>query len=173
MVLLSDGTLKKLIEEGELGIDPEPDEIQYQPGSIDFRLGDNYSNEHTGEIYNNVDKMVIEPGKFYLSHTQEVIEVPDDLSVMISGRSSFGRKGLIIHATAGWVDAGFKGDVTLEIFNLSNTPIVIAPGQRVGQMMFFKMDAPAEEPYGEKKDSKYQEQRGPTESRIEKDPEIK
>lgn len=170
MTILSDGTIKKYIQNGKLGIDPEPDPIQYQPASLDICLGENYSNEHSGEVETDCEKIIIEPKTFYLCHTQEVVSLPDDVSAMVSGRSSLGRKGLIVHATAGWIDAGFSGDITLEIYNFSDDPIVLVPGQRVGQIVFFPMDEPAEEPYGSKEDSKYQNQRGPTESRLESNP---
>lgn len=171
MVILSDGTIKRHVANGTIGVEPEPEPVQYQPASLDIRLGKNYSNEHTGEMHTDCDKIIIEPQTFYLAHTLEVVSLPDHISAMVSGRSSLGRKGLIVHATAGWIDAGFSGDITLEVYNFSNEPIVLVPEQRIGQILFFPMDEPAEEPYGSKDDSKYQDQRGPTESRLEDDPD--
>lgn len=171
-MILSDGDIRKAVENGRICVEPALEENQYQPGSLDVRLGANYSNENTSEIYEDVDEIVIEPFEFYLGHTMDKIKLPDDLSAMVSGRSSFGRKGLIIHATAGWIDASFGRDtedgtdITLEIFNLSQNTIRIEPGTRIGQLVFFEMSSPAEVPYNEKEDSKYNDQEGPTQSRI-------
>jgi len=167
MAILSDKTILRYIEESKIKIEPEIHDSQIQPASLDIRLGDSYSNEHTGELFENCDEIVIEPFTFYLAHTKDTIDLPDDLSSIIAGRSSHARNGLIIHTTAGWIDANFRGQITLEMFNFSMEPIILTPGERIGQMVFFEMTTPAEEPYGEKEDSKYQDQTGPTQSRIE------
>jgi dCTP deaminase len=173
MPILSDGSIRAAIEAGDIRLDPAPEDLQYQPASLDICLGADYSNEHTGDILTDCSELVIQPHTFYLGTTEETVSLPADVSAMVSGRSSLGRKGLIIHATAGWIDAGFEGEITLEIYNFMNTPIVLTPGQRVGQLIFFQMDAPAEEPYGTKATSKYQNQRGPTPSRLENDPDYR
>lgn len=173
MSILSDADIIRRLESDSIEISPELRDDQIQPGSLDVRLGASYSNEDTGEVFEDADEIVIEPWQFYLGHTMDKIKLPADLSAMVSGRSSWGRKGLLIHATAGWVDAGFGNgssegaDITLEIFNLSDEPIHIEPGERIGQLVFFEMSSPAEVPYNEKGDAKYNEQEGPTQSRIE------
>lgn len=175
MSILSDKHIRERLSEGSIEVTPPIHGNQIQPGSLDVRMGPNYSNENTGEVYEDVDEIVIEPYEFYLGHTLDKIKVPADLSAMVSGRSSWGRKGLIIHATAGWIDGGFGQarpdgtDITLEIFNLSDTPICIEAGSRIGQIVFFEMSSPAEVPYHKKSDAKYNSQEGPTQSRIELD----
>lgn len=166
MSILSDKDIRKRLEAGSIEVTPEITNEQIQPGSLDIRLGSSYSNEDTGEVFNDVDEVVIEPRQFYLGHTMDKLSLPSDLSASVSGRSSWGRKGLLIHATAGWIDASFTGSITLEIFNLSNKTLRIKPGERVGQLVFFEMSSSAEVPYSEKEDAKYNEQEGPTQSRI-------
>lgn len=173
MSILSDKDIRKRLETDSIEVTPEITDQQIQPGSLDIRLGRSYSNEDTGEVFENVDEVIIEPQQFYLGHTRDKIKLPDDLSASVSGRSSWGRKGLIIHATAGWVDSNFGrgqpngADITLEIFNLSNEPIRISPGERIGQLVFFEMSSPSEVPYNEKEDAKYNTQEGPTPSKID------
>lgn len=167
MSILCDTHILERIESESIGVSPPITEDQLQPGSLDIRLGDSYSNEYTGEIFENQDEIVIEPWTFYLGHTKDTISMPDDLSAMVSGRSSFGRKGLIIHSTAGWIDSGFNGSITLEMFNLSNEPIVLEPGVRIGQVVFFEMSSASDVPYNEKEDAKYNNQEGPTQSRVD------
>jgi len=173
MAILSDRDIRKRLEKESIEITPDIREEQIQPGSLDVRLGEDYTNEDSGEIFEDVDEVVIKPWQFYLGHTMDKIKLPADLSAMVSGRSSWGRKGLLIHATAGWVDAGFSADtengsdITLEIFNLSTEEIRIKPGERIGQLVFFEMSSPAEEPYNKKSNAKYNEQEGPTPSRID------
>lgn len=169
MSILCDSSIRSAVQQNVIGVDPEPTEIQYQPASLDLRLGDSYWNAYTDETYEDCDELVIEPNTFYLTTTEETISLPDDLSAVVTGRSSIGRKGLIIHTTAGWIDAGFTGEITLEVFNFNNEPVVLDAGTRIGQLVFFQMDAAADEPYGSKTTSKYQGQSGPTGSRLEGD----
>ena len=169
MAILSDESILARLDSGSISVTPEVRADQVQPASLDIRLGGSYSNEHTGEVYENRDEVVIEPFTFYLATTRDRITLPADLSAMVSGRSSLARKGLIIHTTAGWIDAGFEGEITLEVFNFGLEPVVLEPGKRVGQLVFFEMDRPAACPYGEKGDAKYQGQSGPTQSRLEQD----
>lgn len=167
MSILSDRDIKRRLEAGNISIDPEIRTEQIQPGSLDVRMGESYSNEYLQETYEDVDEIVIEPLTFYLGHTLDYIEMPRDLSAMVSGRSSWGREGLIIHATAGWIDSSFNGQITLEIFNLSNKNVVIEPGERIGQLVFFEMSSEPDEAYDEKELSKYSGQTGPTRSRMD------
>lgn len=174
MAVLSDGSILDRIESGSLKISPIVDmEAQLQPGSFDIRLGPKYTNKHTGEEFDARERddelLVFEPNTFYLAHTLERVEMPADLSAEVTGRSSIGREGAMIHITAGWVDAGFEGDITLEVYLVANEPLELAHGQRVGQLVFHEMDKPAMSPYGEKTGSKYQNQEGPTEGRLDED----
>jgi dCTP deaminase len=110
---------------------------------------------------------MLHPGEFVLGSTLERVGVPTDLVARVEGKSSLGRLGLVIHSTAGFIDAGFDGHVTLELANLANLPITLYPGMKIGQISFIKMTSPAEKPYGSgAKGSKYQGQRGPTPSRY-------
>jgi dCTP deaminase len=110
---------------------------------------------------------VLHPGEFVLGSTAERVKLPDDLVARIEGKSSLGRLGLLIHSTAGFVDAGWDGHLTLELANVANLPILLYPGMKIGQVSFFEMTTPADNPYGSKRvGSKYQGQRGPTPSRY-------
>ena len=178
-MILSDKTLMKMLEEGTLVAEPlEP--AQIQPASIDIRLGNTFSivkDSSTG-IINLADKIeyetietdtyVLLPGQFVLATTMEYFELPDDLTAFVEGRSSLGRMGLFIQ-NAGWVDPGFKGEITLELFNANRCAIELKAGRRVGQLVFAKMDEKALNPYR----GKYQGQRGATGSRVFMDKEIK
>ena len=178
-MILSDKTLMKMLEEGTLVAEPlEP--AQIQPASIDIRLGNTFSivkDSSTG-IINLADKIeyetietdtyVLLPGQFVLATTMEYFELPDDLTAFVEGRSSLGRMGLFIQ-NAGWVDPGFKGEITLELFNANRCAIELKAGRRVGQLVFAKMDEKALNPYC----GKYQGQRGATGSRVFQDKEIK
>ncbi|ALM10072.1 MAG TPA: dCTP deaminase [Candidatus Peribacter riflensis] len=118
------------------------------------------------------DPFIVQPGEFILGVTEETITVPDDLVVRVEGRSSLGRLGIIIHSTAGFVDPGFSGTITLEISNLNRLPVALYPGMRVCQLAFEVMTSPAEQPYNVKPFSKYQGQSLPEESRLMMDPEF-
>jgi dCTP deaminase len=113
------------------------------------------------------DAFILHPGEFVLGSTYEKVGVPDDLVARIEGKSSLGRLGLLIHSTAGFVDAGFTGHITLELSNVANLPITLYPGMKIGQVSFLRMTTPADAPYGSSTvGSKYQGQRGPTPSRY-------
>jgi dCTP deaminase len=179
--VLSDGTIRRLVEEGRIAIEPW-DPALVQPASVDLRLGDSFRVFHnhrtaaidlrdpptnlTEEVV-NTDVFVIHPGEFVLGVTREHVELPDDIVARIEGKSSLGRLGLIVHATAGFVDPGFKGTLTLEITNLTRVPIKLYPGLLIAQLSFMALDAPAERPYGsEELGSHYQGQTAATESRY-------
>lgn len=181
--VLSDGTITRLVEEGRIRIDPW-DPALVQPASVDLRLGDTFRvfNNHrvtsidlrempenlTGEVKIAQDEaFVIHPGEFCLGRTLEWIELPDDIVARIEGKSSLGRLGLIVHATAGFCDPGWKGTLTLELNNLTRVPIKLYPGLLIAQLSFMTLDAPALRPYGsEALGSHYQGQREATESRY-------
>lgn len=171
-MILSDKTIKEMLREKSLTITPLTDS-QIQPASIDIRLGNTFSivdDIPSGVItldseikYKTLttDKYLILPGQFVLATTMEYFELPDDLTAFVEGRSSLGRMGLFIQ-NAGWVDPGFKGEITLELFNANRCAIELTAGRRVGQLVFAKMDSAAENPY----DGKYQGQMGATGSRV-------
>lgn len=171
-MILSDQTIKRLLKDKSLVIEPL-EEHQIQPASVDIRLGDTFSiveDSSTGVItldreirYKTIqtDTYLLLPGQFVLATTMEYISLPDNLTAFVEGRSSLGRMGLFIQ-NAGWVDPGFQGEITLELFNANRCAIELTAGRRVGQLVFAKMDAPAIRPYN----GKYQGQRGATGSRV-------
>jgi dCTP deaminase len=187
--VLSDGTIRRLVAEGRVRIDPW-DERMVQPASIDLRLGRSFRVFHNHRIgaidladpprnltehvaIAKGDSFVIHPGEFVLGVTEEHVELPDDLVARIEGKSSLGRLGLIVHATAGFVDPGFAGTLTLEITNLTRVPIILWPGKPIAQLSFMTLDAPAERPYGHPElGSHYHGQVEATESRYEGGPRV-
>jgi len=181
--VLSDGTIARLIEEGRIRLDPwEPSLLQ--PASVDIRLGDSFRVFHnhrasvidlrdpprhlTEQITIERDEpFVIHPGEFCLGRTLEHVELPDDIVARIEGKSSIGRLGLIVHATAGFCDPGWRGTLTLELNNLTRVPIRLYPGLPIAQLSFMALDAPALRPYGHPElGSHYQDQVEATESRY-------
>jgi dCTP deaminase len=181
--VLSDGTIRRLVAEGRMRIDPW-DEAMLQPASVDVRLGRSFRvfHNHRATAIDLADpptnltehvavaegeSFVIHPGEFVLGRTEEWVELPDDIVSRIEGKSSVGRLGLIVHATAGFVDPGFKGTLTLEITNLTRVPIKLYAGLPIAQLSFMALDAPAEHPYGSQAlGSHYQGQVAATESRY-------
>ncbi len=181
--VLSDGTIRRLVEDGRIKIDPW-DEALVQPASVDLRLGDSFRVFHnhrasaidlrdppqhlTEEVKVTGDEpFVIHPGEFALGRTMEWVELPDDIVARIEGKSSLGRLGLIVHATAGFCDPGWKGTLTLELANLTRVPILLYHGLAIAQLSFMALDVPAERPYGhEELGSHYQGQVDATASRY-------
>ena len=182
-MILSDRTLREEIAARRIVIDPL-DERCIQPSSIDVKVSNLFRvfRNHTAGIIDvkqdleDLTEMVVvdpdgvfmlHPGEFVLGSTLERITVPDDLVARIEGKSSLGRLGLLIHSTAGFIDAGFDGHITLELSNVASLPITIYPGMKIGQISFVQMTTPADNPYGKgARGSKYQGQRGPTPSRY-------
>ena len=193
MAILSDKTIKEYLEEGKIVIDPLKDEQQIQPSSVDMRLGDEFKvfkvirkpyidpkdEEDIAEYMESStvpegEAFIIHPNEFALATTQEYVKVPDDLVARVEGRSSMGRLGVTMHVTAGYVDPGFEGRITLEISNIGAMPVALYPGQRVCQLVFETMTTPAELPYGHpKRHSKYMKQLKPESSRVKLDYELK
>jgi dCTP deaminase len=181
--VLSDGTIRRLADEGRIVIDPW-DEAMVQPASVDIRLGDSFRVFHNHRVTaidlrdpprNLTEEVVIgdgepfaiHPGEFVLGRTLETVEIPEDIVCRIEGKSSIGRLGLIVHATAGFVDPGFRGSLTLEITNLTRVPIKLYAGLPIAQLSFMALDRPAEHPYGSPElGSHYQGQVAATESRY-------
>jgi dCTP deaminase len=182
VMLLSDRDIRVELGACRLVIEPPPDPGQIQPASIDLRLGDQVIEFHHrpfGVIDPAVDQrdrgtpidlgscpFLLRPGVFALGATMETVILPDDLAARIEGKSSLGRLGLMVHSTAGFIDPGFEGQLTLELSNVSPTPIVLRPTMRIGQLCLFRLSSPAERPYGTPGlGSRYQGQTGPTMSR--------
>lgn len=178
MMILSDKTIMTMLENHTLSIEPLEKE-QIQPASVDIRLGRTFSmieDSSAGILpldsqvtYKTItaDTYLLLPGQFVLASTMEYVELPDNLTAFVEGRSSLGRLGLFIQ-NAGWVDPGFKGEITLELFNANRCAIELRSGRRVGQLVFAKMDDTALHPYR----GKYQGQKGATGSRIYMDTDI-
>ena len=182
-MILSDRTLREQLEKGRIVIDPL-DPSALQPSSVDLRLDglfQVFKNHTMGHIDVKQDlseltqlvevapdeSFVLHPGEFVLGSTLERVAVPDDLVARLEGKSSLGRLGLLIHSTAGFVDAGFDGQLTLELSNVANLPIKLYPGMKIGQISFQQMTTAAEFPYGsDELRSKYKNQRGPFRSRY-------
>jgi dCTP deaminase len=181
-VVLSDRTIRRLLDEGRIQIDPY-DASLLQPSSVDVRV-DRYFRVFHNARYPFIDvrepqedltelveadsePFILHPGEFVLGSTLERIRLPDDLVARLEGKSSLGRLGLLIHSTAGFIDPGWDGHVTLELSNVANLPITIYPGMKIGQLSFVQLSEPAESPYGSGGlGSKYQGQKGPTPSRY-------
>ncbi len=182
-MILSDRTIREQLAAGRIAIEPLDDSC-VQPSSVDLRLDRLFRvflnhtmsvidvrkdlSELTQEVeISDGDAFILHPGEFVLGSTFEKISLPDDIVARIEGKSSLGRLGLLIHSTAGFIDAGFSGHVTLELSNVANLPITLYPGMKIGQVSFLQMTTPADVPYGSSKvGSKYQGQRGPTASRY-------
>jgi dCTP deaminase len=181
-VLLSDRDIKAELDLGRIGLDPY-DPALIQPSSIDvrldrfFRLFDNHKYpfidpaEDQPELTHLVEAkpdepFILHPGEFVLGSTYELVSLPDDIAARLEGKSSLGRLGLLTHSTAGFIDPGFSGHVTLELSNVATLPIKLWPGMKIGQLCYFRLSSPAENPYGSSVyGSRYQGQRGPTASR--------
>src|SRR6476661_3427490 len=183
VVILSDVSIRKALAEGRIIIEPLM-EGGVQPSSVDLRV-DRYFRVFRNDTTPFIDpklaqedltelvevpregRFILHPGEFVLGSTLERVALPDDLVARLEGKSSLGRLGLLIHSTAGFVDAGWDGHLTLELSNVANLPIAIYPGMKIGQISFLEMTTPASAPYGSASmGSKYQGQRGPTPSRY-------
>ncbi|KOV39255.1 deoxycytidine triphosphate deaminase [Streptomyces sp. XY431] len=180
--MLSDKDIRAEIDNGRVVIDPF-DPAMVQPSSIDVRL-DRFFRVFENHRYPHIDPseeqpdltrlvepegedaFILHPGEFVLASTFEVITLPDDVASRLEGKSSLGRLGLLTHSTAGFIDPGFSGHVTLELSNVATLPIKLYPGMKIGQLCLFRLSSPSEHPYGsERYGSRYQGQRGPTPSR--------
>ena len=185
-MIFSDRTIKEALADGRISIEPF-DPSMVQPSSIDLRV-DRYFRVFQNHKYPHIDPrtrqedlttivevsgdepFVLHPGEFVLGSTLERVRLGDDVVARLEGKSSLGRLGLLIHSTAGFVDPGFDGYLTLELSNVATLPIAIYPGMKSGQISFYQMTTPADHPYGSTEaGSKYQGQRGPTPSRVHRD----
>jgi dCTP deaminase len=185
--VLSDGTIRRFVDEGRISIEPW-DPLMVQPASVDLKLGASFRvfHNHRIQVIDLIDPpkgltehvevsedepFVIHPNEFVLGRTEERVALPADVVARIEGKSSLGRLGLIVHATAGFVDPGFEGTLTLEITNFNSVPIVLRPGLPIAQLSFMTLDQAAERPYGHPDlGSHYHGQTEATESRYEGGP---
>ncbi len=187
MSVLSDRDIRAAMQAGRVRIDPY-DASCLQPSSVDLHLDADFRvfrnnrypyidvrSEQPGltelvSITDDDEPFILHPSEFVLGQTLEWVELPDDLVARLEGKSSMGRLGLLIHSTAGYVDPGWKGNLTLELSNVANLPIALYRGMKIGQISFFKMSSPVERPYGSRElGSKYQGQSEPTESQFYRD----
>ena len=191
-MILSDADIRRRLTDGDLVVEPLADpELQIQPASIDLRLGREFLefqrtnipcihpnseqevDEYVEETYvEEGGEFILHPGDFVLGTTKERVEIPPDLLGTVQGRSSLGRLAIVIHATAGIVDPGYRGQITLELSNLGTAPVALNPDMRISQVIFTELKTAAEEPYGSDRGSKYQDQSGPQASRIQSDDEF-
>ena len=181
-MLLSDRDIRAQIDAKRVGVEPF-DEAMIQPSSVDVRL-DKFFRVFENHRYEVIDPaleqpeltreiiaedgepFILHPGEFVLASTYEVITLPDDIAGRLEGKSSLGRLGLLTHSTAGFIDPGFSGHITLELSNVANLPVKLYPGMKIGQLCLIKLSSPAEHPYGSAQYlNRYQGQRGPTPSR--------
>lgn len=192
MAVLSDRDIGKELDEGTLEISPILDfEQQIQPASVDLRLGNTFlnfdrmnipsidpKNEDQIEQYTSEqridddDKFILHPGDFTLATTLETVSIPDYLIGHVEGRSSLGRLAIVIHSTAGLCDPGYTGQITLELANLGVAPVALTPKMRICQLTLTELSSPCDRAYGEERGSKYQNQDGPTASRLHQDDEL-
>ncbi|NHN57723.1 MULTISPECIES: dCTP deaminase [Halorussus] len=191
-MILSDADILDRMAAGDLVVEPLDDpDLQIQPASVDLRLGREFlefqrtnipcihptSDEEVSEYVTETtvdegDDFILHPGDFVLGTTRERVEIPADLIAHVEGRSSLGRLAVVVHATAGLCDPGYRGQITLELSNLGTAPVALEPGMRVSQLTFTELKSPADRPYGEERGSKYQGQSGPQASRIQSDHEF-
>ena len=181
-MLLSDRDIRAEIAAGRVAVEPFA-ESMVQPSSVDVRL-DRFFRVFENHKYSVIDPsieqseltrevvvepnehFILHPGEFVLASTYEIITLPDDIAGRLEGKSSLGRLGLLTHSTAGFIDPGFSGPITLELSNVANLPVKLFPGMKIGQLCLIKLSSPAEHPYGSAVyASRYQGQRGPTASR--------
>ncbi len=191
-MILSDTDIRRRLTDGDLVVEPIADpELQIQPASIDLRLGRTFLefqrtnipcihpnseqevDEYVEETYvEEGEEFILHPGDFVLGTTKERVEIPPDLLGTVQGRSSLGRLAIVIHATAGIIDPGYRGQITLELSNLGTAPVALSPDMRISQVIFTELKTAADSPYGSDRGSKYQDQTGPQASRIQSDDEF-
>jgi dCTP deaminase len=189
-MILSDRDIKARLIAGDLKIEPLADErVQLQPASVDVRLGPEFIVYEPGQTscidprlpetlsaaakrirVPDGDAFTLHPGDFALGSTVETVCLPDDLVALVDGRSSIGRLAVVVHATAGLIDPGFRGQITLELSNIGRIPVRLYPGMRIAQIVMHQLTSPAERPYGVARGSSYNEQSGPQLSRLRLDP---
>lgn len=188
-MILSDRDLRARLDAGDLQVGPIADlELQLQPASIDLRLANEFIIYKPGQLtcldpnepatltaatetvcVPDGDAFILHPNEFALGSTIERVVIPDDLVARVDGRSSVGRLAVVVHATAGFIDPGFLGQITLELSNIGRIPVRLYPGMRIAQIVLYRLTSPAERPYGAARGSRYQAQVGPVASRLRLD----
>jgi dCTP deaminase len=189
-MILSDRDIRSRLTVGDLIIGPLGDEkLQVQPASVDLRLSEEFVTFRPAQVacldprdpttlaratervrVEPGHAFILHPGSFALGSTVERVRIPSDLVGVVDGRSSIGRLAVVVHATAGFIDPGFEGQITLELSNLGTIPVKLYPGMRVAQIVLYQLTSPAEAPYGDERGSKYHQQSGPQPSRIGQEP---
>lgn len=152
-MILAESQIKSVVQSGHVTVTPTPDDVQYQPASLDLRIGERVYNPATGEYENGVE---LPPHAFKITHTMEKISLPNDTAAFVTGRSSVGRQGCTVHLTAGWIDPGFTGQIVLEMVNVGPDILTFDPGERVCQIMFMPVLGETDGYRGQ-----YQHQEGP------------
>lgn len=183
-MVLSDCDIKKYIKQGKIKITPLPNlTVSLGPSSLDLRLGSTFRVfnhslvavidpfKERGEITTLINvppkkPFVLHPQEFVLAATLERIELPDNISARLEGRSSLGRIGIVVHSTAGSIGAGFRGCLTLELANMGRIPVILYPGMRICALSFEMLSTSSENPYYKRKNAKYLNQKGPGESKL-------
>jgi dCTP deaminase len=161
-MILSDSTIStRLLYDSTFNVKPQPDSEQIQPASLDVRLGEQFV-DADGRPFECEHAVDLVPGKRLLATTKEKIELPNDVAAQLAGRSTVARRGIIIHKTAGWIDPGFEGEITLELCNMGRENQMLGVGDRVAQLVFYELDQPSSG-----YDGKYQNQEGATEARAD------
>lgn len=189
-MILSDRDIKARLAQGDLKIEPLSDpDVQLQPASVDVRLSEDFIvyrqaqvacldprdpstlTNATESVHVPMDEaFILHPGAFALASTIERVAVPNDLVAVVDGRSSIARLGVVVHVTAGFIDPGFQGQVTLELSNVGHVPVRLYPGMRIAQLVIYRLSSEVDRPYGQGRQSSYQGQQGPVASRLRLDP---
>lgn len=156
-MILQDELIRTEIEDGDIDVEPAITNEQIQPASLDVRMGERLYNVRSDTLLESSESHVIEPNTAYIGHTLDCVSIPDDLAAQLTGRSTFGRKFVLMHVTAGWLDPGFEGEITLEIYNLGNKSVEVDVGDRIAQLVFMQL-AGRSDGY----DGRYQGQKGIT-----------
>lgn len=188
-MILSDVDIRRRLQQGDLRIEPMADpELQIQPASVDLRLSDEFIVQQPAQVacldakepeslaaaacrtrVAQEGSFILHPGQFALGSTLESVSIPSDLVARVDGRSSIGRMAIVVHATAGFIDPGFRGQITLELANLGAIPVRLYPGMRLAQIVLYQLSTAAQHPYGAARGSNYQDQQGPQISRARLD----
>ena len=163
-MILSDQDIMRALDSGRIDVQPSPDAVQIQPASLDVRLGEELYNPAEDAVVTRQDHHTLSPDTRYLGHTKETVSLPDDVAAQLTGRSTIGRLGIIVHKTAGWIDPGFSGQITLELYNHADRAVPLDVGQRIAQLVFFELSSPSSG-----YDGKYQAQEGITQAVIADD----
>jgi len=154
-MILSDNDIMRALDNSRIGVEPSPDAVQIQPASLDVRLGEDLYSPAEDAVITRQDHHTLAPDTRYLGHTKESVSLPADIAAQLTGRSTIGRLGVIVHKTAGWIDPDFNGQITLELYNHADRAVPLDVGQRIAQLVFFELSSPSSG-----YDGQYQNQQG-------------